>query len=119
MAELGKTAKIKQRWLRGKRIWIHLALGEFRQPNVGLLFLLKALMQHLLIIAQVELASQSRNGAISCDLVMFEPLGRCYKPRIAKVVAVQHSEHQFGFIHKRLHGLVGMRSWVRTMLLQD
>ena len=25
-----KTAKIKQRWLRGKRVWIHLALGEFR-----------------------------------------------------------------------------------------
>ena len=47
MAELGKTAKIKQRWLRGKRIWIHLALGEFRQPNVGLLLLLKALGRDL------------------------------------------------------------------------
>jgi hypothetical protein len=36
-------------------------------------------MQHLLIIAQVELASQSRNGAISCDLVMFELLGRALR----------------------------------------
>ena len=31
-------------------------------------------MQHLLIIAQVELASQSCNGAVSCNLVMFELL---------------------------------------------
>jgi hypothetical protein len=45
--------------LRGKRVWIHLALGDLCQPKVGLLFLLKALMQHLLIIAQVELASQT------------------------------------------------------------
>jgi hypothetical protein len=40
-------------------------------------------MQHLLIIAQVELASQSRNGAVSCDLPMFELLGRCDKERNA------------------------------------
>src|SRR5438067_8878117 len=90
------------------RVWIHLAFSELRQPNVSLLFLLKALMQHLLIMAQVELASQSRHGAISCDLVMFELLGRCDKPRIAKPVAIQHSEHHFSFIYKRLHGLVGM-----------
>jgi len=115
----GLPKPIEQCQLRGKRVWIHLALGEFRQANVGLLFLFKALMQHLLIIAQVELASQSRSGAISCDLVMFELLGRCDKPRIAKVVAVQNCEHHFGFIHKRLHRLVGMRSRVRTMLLQD
>src|SRR5947207_6352226 len=88
--------------LRGKRVWIHLAFSELRQPNVSLLFLLKALMQHLLIMAQVELASQSRHGAISCDLVMFELLGRCDKPRIAKPVAIQHSEHHFSFIYKRM-----------------
>src|SRR5919201_2672472 len=105
--------------LRGKRLWIHLAFSELRQPNVSLLFLLKALMQDLLIMAQVELASQSRHGAISCDLVMFELLSRCDKPHIANLVALQHSEHHFSFIYKRLHGLVGMRSWVRTMLLQD
>src|SRR6266576_3000896 len=60
----GLPKPIEQCQLRGKRVWIHLALGEFRQANVGLLFLFKALMQHLLIIAQVELASQSRSGAI-------------------------------------------------------
>ena len=120
MAETARKALVN--WLfqlRGKRVWIHLALGEFRQPNVSLLFLFKALVQHALIIAQVKLASQSRGGAIGRDLVMFELLGGCDKPCIAKVVALQHCQHLFGFIHERLHGLVGMRPRVRTMLLQD
>ena len=63
-------SKNKPRWLRSKRVWIHLALGEFRQPNVGLLFLLKALMQHLLIIAQVELASQVVKSSVTSRLIL-------------------------------------------------
>jgi hypothetical protein len=61
---------------RGERVSIHLALGELRQQQIGLLFLVKALVQHPLIIAQVQLARESRSCPISRDLVVFELLSR-------------------------------------------
>ena len=68
----------------GNRVSIHLALCKLRQQPIGLLFLFEALVQHSLLVAEVELASQSRGSTVGGDLVMFELLGRCDKPRIAK-----------------------------------
>ena len=51
---------------------IHLALGKLCQQRIGLFFLFKALVQHLLVFTQVELASQGRSSAVRRDLVMFE-----------------------------------------------
>lgn len=60
--------------LRCNRIPIHLAFGDLRQLNISLLFLFEALMQKPLVITQVQLPGQSRDHAISSDLVMLDLL---------------------------------------------
>lgn len=57
---------------RCKRIPIHLTFGELGQHSIGLLFLFEALVQKLLVIAQIQLTGQTRSRAISGDLVMLD-----------------------------------------------
>src|SRR6266487_1906749 len=105
--------------LRGDRGLIHPAFRKLRQKDIRLFFFLEALVQGLLVTTQVQLARKSYGGAIGRNLVMFELLGRRDKPRIAKIVTLQHAEHLFGFVNQRLHRLVRMRLRVSTVGLQD
>lgn len=61
-----------QAQLRCNCILVHLAFGELRQFNIGLLFLFETLVQKSLVIAQVQLTGQTRRRAISSDLVMLD-----------------------------------------------
>src|SRR5919197_6061611 len=47
----------------GQRVAVDLALRELRQEQVGLPLALQALVQHLLVVAQVQLARQGRYRA--------------------------------------------------------
>src|SRR5437763_9718083 len=69
--------------LRCERVPIDLIFGELRQEMIGLLLLLEALVQLVLLVAQGELASQCCGGAIGGDFVVFELLRRSDEARIA------------------------------------
>src|SRR6266700_6359810 len=112
------SARRRRRLSGSQCVGVHFTFGDPGQQHIELAFLVETPVQHLLLVAQIQLTGKRCGGAVSGNFVMLKLLGGGYQAGIAEVVSAEYAKHFPRFMDEGLHGLVDVCHWVGAMLSQ-